>query len=85
MTTPDPKDAVDDVDVVNHPRHYSGVVPGVECIEVASHFSFCIGNAMKYLWRYQNKGNPVQDLQKAIWYIQYEIEQIRKTEGQRGE
>jgi hypothetical protein len=66
-------------DEVNHPYHYADTVPGIECIEVTQHFSFCRGNAIKYLWRAGAKGNTVQDLQKAIWYIQWEIDSLCST------
>lgn len=61
------------VDMVNHPPHYTGHPSGVECIEVAEHYGFCIGNAIKYLWRAGLKGNAVEDLKKAVWYINREI------------
>lgn len=65
-------------DPVSHPPHYTSHKSGVECIDVTEHMSFCIGNAMKYLWRHQEKGNPIQDLKKAVWYIQREIERLEK-------
>ena len=43
-------------DMVNHPRHYEARVPGIECIEVARHFDFCLGNVIKYVWRAGLKG-----------------------------
>lgn len=53
------------------------VIPtGIECIEVTEHFSFCRGNAIKYLWRAGAKGNLVEDLRKAVWYIEREIANI---------
>lgn len=58
---------------VNHPSHYNGV-PGIECIDVVEHFSFVRGNAIKYLWRAGAKGDLVEDLEKAKWYIQREID-----------
>lgn len=58
---------------VNHPDHYQ-VVPGIECIDVVEHFSFNRGNAIKYLWRAGAKADVVEDLRKAIWYIQREID-----------
>jgi len=61
-------------DVVNHPAHYTEHPSGVECIQVTEHMNFCIGNAVKYLWRADMKGNPVEDLKKARWYIDREIE-----------
>lgn len=60
-------------DVVNHPSHYTDVVPGVECIQVTEHFGFLRGNAIKYLWRAGSKGDPEQDLLKAKWYIDREL------------
>ena len=65
-------------DPVNHPRHYNSPPSGIECIEVTRHFSFNIGNAIKYLWRADEKGAPVQDLQKALWYINDEIQRRTK-------
>ena len=44
----------------------------IECIDITRHMTFNIGNAVKYLWRYQLKGGT-EDLQKAIWYINDEI------------
>lgn len=64
------------IDMVNHPPHYRDVVPNVECIDVVKHFSFVRGNAIKYLWRAGAKGNTVEDLKKAIWYIQREIDDL---------
>lgn len=58
-------------DTVDHPPHYQAV-PGIECIDVVEHLSFNIGNAMKYLWRAGHKGDAVEDLDKAAWYIQRE-------------
>ena len=62
-------------DVVNSPKHYCSSKSGVECIEVAEHMNFCLGNAMKYIWRAGLKegGDEIQDLKKAIWYINREI------------
>lgn len=64
-------------DAVDHPRHYNAHPSGVECIDVVEHMSFNVGNAMKYLWRADHKDAPIQDLEKAVWYIRREIQ--RKT------
>ena len=61
-------------DTVNHPKHYNLSPSGVECITVVEHMSFNVGNAMKYLWRADEKGAPIEDLRKALWYVQREIE-----------
>lgn len=65
------KDVV--VDNVNHPEHYKNHPSGIECIEITEHFNFCLGNAIKYIWRADGKGNAVEDLKKAAWYINREI------------
>ena len=72
-------------DNVNHPAHYTSHPSGIECIEVVRHYCFSIGNAIKYLWRCGLKDdNPViQDLQKAIFYIQDEINRIGNKENDR--
>ena len=68
----------DNTDSVNHPKHYTSDSSGVECIQVTRWRNFNIGNAIKYLWRAGLKeGNTqVQDLKKAIWYIQDEINRL---------
>lgn len=48
-------------------------INGVECIDVIEQMPFNTGNAIKYLWRYLDSGEPITDLQKAIWYIRREI------------
>lgn len=55
-------------DNINHPTHYTSRNIGYECIILAKYQYFCTGNAIKYLWRYQCKGNPLEDLKKARWY-----------------
>lgn len=55
---------------VDHPDHYQPTEGGVECIDVVEGMNFCVGNAIKYLWRAGRKGSKVEDLQKARWYIQ---------------
>lgn len=65
-------------DAVNHPPHYNAHPSGVEAITVCEHMSFNIGNAMKYLWRADFKGNALEDLRKAAWYVQREIEKREK-------
>lgn len=53
-------------DTVDHPPHYAN---GVECIDIAEHLSFNVGNALKYVWRRHAKGDPVENLRKAEWYL----------------
>lgn len=61
------------VDMVNKPPHYTSHPSGVECIQITEHYGFCIGSAIKYLWRAGLKGSAVEDLKKAVWYINREI------------
>ena len=60
---------------VNHPSHYTNHPSGIECIQITEHMNFCLGNAIKYIWRAGLKDNTaaVEDLMKASWYIDREI------------
>jgi len=66
-------------DEVNHPSHYNSHPSGIECIQVTEHMNFCLGNAIKYLWRAGEKNgtSAVTDLEKAAWYINREIERLK--------
>lgn len=71
-------------DMVNSPKHYNSHPSGIECIEIARHYCFSIGNAIKYLWRaglkkdasLGDKQKEIEDLKKAIWYINDRIKQL---------
>ncbi|MCQ4257448.1 DUF3310 domain-containing protein [Stutzerimonas stutzeri] len=56
-------------DMVNHPPHYTGHPSGVECIEVAEHLPFCLGNAFKYLYLRNACGSVVENIEQAIWHV----------------
>jgi len=60
-------------EAVNNPPHYGGD-DCIEAIEASMsremYKGFLRGNAMKYLWRYDKKGKPLEDLQKAMWYLE---------------
>ena len=60
-------------DPVNNPEHYTLNPNGIECIDVTENMNFCLGNAVKYIWRADLKGNPIEDLKKAVWYLEREI------------
>ena len=66
-------------DAVNHPAHYTSHASGIEAIRLCEHENFCIGNALKYLIRCGKKGDAVQDLRKAVWYIEREISRLQNT------
>lgn len=73
------------IDNVNHPQHYTSDPSGIECIQITRHRDFNIGNAIKYLWRAGLKqesskdivDKTIEDLEKAIWYINDEINKIK--------
>ena len=58
---------------VRNPLHYNAHVSGIECIDVVEHMNFNMGNVIKYVWRADHKGNSIEDLEKALWYLQREI------------
>lgn len=68
-----------------NPDYYKSHPSGVECINITRHYCFSIGNAIKYLWRaglkteegLQDKEKEIEDLRKAIWYINDRIEQLK--------
>jgi hypothetical protein len=62
------------VDVVNSPPHYkTGGIEAIEGIEASmgpeAYAGYLKGNIMKYMWRYERKGKPIEDLKKARWYL----------------
>lgn len=61
------------------PEHYKKSPSGIECIQITEHQNFCIGNAMKYLWRAGLKNDTIEDLLKAKWYIEREIQRLKKA------
>ena len=52
-------------DPVDRPKHYTEHPSGVECIQVTEHMSFCLGNAVKYIWRADLKHDAEEDIEKA--------------------
>ena len=54
-------------DLINNPAHYTQ--QPIECIEITEHLNFNLGNAVKYLWRYEDKAKPLEDLKKAHYYL----------------
>lgn len=71
--------ANDQHDPVEHPKHYTVHPSGIECIQITEHMGFNLGNAVKYIWRADLKHDtPVEDLKKAIWYINREIQKRSK-------
>ena len=69
-----------EADSVDHSKHYNDHPSGVECITITEHFNFNIGNAIKYLWRAGLKGDVVEDLRKAAWYANREVERLTEEQ-----
>ena len=75
-----------DKDNVNSPSHYQSHPSGVECITITEHYNFNVGNAIKYLWRNGLKAEEgmsstekqIEDLKKARWYCDREIERLKR-------
>lgn len=75
-------------EMVIHPKHYNSHPSGIECIEIVRHHNFNTGNAIKYLWRCGLKeeegkdimDKTIEDLRKAIFYIQDEIIRLQKED-----
>jgi hypothetical protein len=68
------QEVVDAVDVVNSPPHYkSGGIEAIEGIEASmgpeAYAGYLKGSVTKYLWRYEKKGKPLEDLKKARWFL----------------
>lgn len=65
---------------VDHPSHYGGADNTYETIRVieAWELGFCLGNCVKYISRAGKKGDRLEDLKKAAWYLQREIEKCTK-------
>lgn len=78
---------VEKEDKVNHPSHYTWLKEkcGIEVIDITRHMDFCTGNAVKYLLRaghkseegYSDKQKEIEDLEKAVWYINDKIKQLK--------
>ncbi len=73
-------------DAVAHPAHYTQ--GGIECIDAmesalthAEFVGYLRANVLKYIWRYDRKGAPVQDLRKAAWYLDRLTREVGRDEG----
>lgn len=66
-------------DSVNHPAHYNqGKIEVIDFIE-DKHLNFHRGNAVKYIARAGFKDNEIEDLKKAVWYLEREIGRLEGT------
>ena len=83
------------VDLVNHPPHYNkGGMEVIEVIELVTggetggkrtgdqgFIGYLVGNIIKYLLRFEHKGNPVQDIEKAEWYLKLLKKKVKMLYG----
>ena len=69
-------------EMVNHPNHYGGELNPYEAIKVidAWGLDFCLGNTVKYISRAgkKNTDKELEDLKKALWYLQHKIDTLEK-------
>ena len=75
-------------DMVNHPSHYTWLkeLCGIEVIDITRHMDFDLGNSIKYILRcghksekgLTDKAKEIQDLEKAKWYIEDKIKELKK-------
>ena len=65
-------------EAVNHPEHYNKGIEAIDIIE-SWDLNFSLGNAIKYILRAPHKSNQIEDLKKAKWYVEREIERLEKN------
>lgn len=71
---------------ISHPEYYCSHPSGIECIDIAQYYNFCIGNVFKYIWRAglkqeegkSDKEKQIEDLEKARWYLDRQISNLKK-------
>jgi len=75
----------EEFDQVDHPEHYAK--GSLECIDwiramlsPEEYRGYLKGAALKYIWRYEDKGTPTQDLEKARKYLSFLIEELKREE-----
>lgn len=76
-------------DKINHPSHYTWLktLVGIEVIDIIRHMDFDLGNAIKYILRaghkseegYTDTAKMIEDLKKAVWYINDKIKMLENT------
>jgi len=67
-------------DNINHPKHYTvGNLEVIDIIEDAK-LGYHLGNTIKYILRHEHKNKPIEDLEKARWYLDRYINKLKKGE-----
>ena len=70
-------------DTIHQPIHYTSHPSGIECIDITKHMNFCLGNAIKYIWRSDLKNDKLLDLKKAKEYLTIEINRLEALDSER--
>jgi DNA-binding transcriptional ArsR family regulator len=60
-------------DAVHHPQHYNSHPSGVECVEYSELLPGNLSHVCVYVWRHADKEKPVEDLRKALWFLEREL------------
>ena len=63
-----------EINYVDHPPHYQSNGSGIEVIDATEQMGFNLGNAYKYVARFEKKFDPIEDLKKARWYVKRELD-----------
>ena len=71
--------AAGDVDLIEHPPHYTAHPSGIECIEMTEHMGFNLGAAITCLWQADLNGTEQDDLRNALWYISRELQKRERA------
>jgi hypothetical protein len=74
-----------DTEVVDHPAHYGGKDNPYEAIKVVEAWGldFHLGNTVKYISRAGKKGDALEDLKKARWYLDRKIKNLKRATGKK--
>jgi hypothetical protein len=64
-------------DAVRHPKHYNSHPSGIECVEFSELLPGNLAHVCVYVWRHAHKGRPIEDLEKALWFLERELRRTR--------
>lgn len=73
-----------DSNPVDHPKHYTTHWSGIEAIVFTEQLTGNLSNAFKYVYRHEEKWNPIEDLKKTLWYLSREEVRLEPFIGKRG-
>lgn len=73
---------VENFDEISKAQHYNSNPSGIECADISQYFDNCRGQAIQYIWRAEDKGNPIKDLKKAIYWLERKIKLYEEAEAE---